>query len=466
MFDKDTYVKRRKQLAEAVGSGIVLLLGNEESGMNYRDNWYHFKQDSTFLYYCGLNQASLAAIIDIDENKTTIYGNELTVDDIVWTGPLPSITELAAGVGIGHTAPHNQVIDALANASAKGRTIHFLPPYRDEHTVKLHQWLNITTTQVAEKASVPLIKAIVAQREIKSEAELSELDKAVDLTGDMHLTAMRTARAGMMEYEVSGAVNGAALQGGGELSFPIILTTNGQTLHNHYHGNVIEDGRLLLCDCGAQVSSHYAGDMTRTFPVSGTFSAKQREVYEVLLQSHEASIAALKPGVAFKDVHLLAASTIFEGLKQIGLTKGDTAEAVAQGVHALFFPHGLGHQMGLDVHDMENLGEVYVGYDGEAKSTQFGLKSLRLGKALKEGFVLTIEPGIYLIPELIDIWRSEGKFMDFLNYDKLESYKDFGGMRVEEDFAITNTGSRRLGKKVATSIADIEAIRQEALDRS
>ncbi len=463
MFSKETYTARREVLRQSVSSGIILLLGNEEAGMNYRDNWYHFKQDSSFLYYIGLNQASLAAIIDVDENTTTVYGNELTVDDIVWTGPLPSIAAMAAEAGISQTAPHNDVIKALQAAQQKGRTIHFLPPYRDEHTVKLHHWLGLAIAEVDSKASQELIKAIVAQREIKTAEELAELDKAVDITSDMHLAAMKTARAGMMEYEVSGVVNSTALLNGAELSFPIILTTNGQTLHNHYHGNVIEEGRLLLCDSGAQTSSHYAGDMTRTFPVNGTFSQKQKEVYSVLLQSHDNAIAAMKPGVPYKDVHLLAAATIFDGLKQIGLTKGDTREAVAEGVHALFFPHGLGHQMGMDVHDMENLGEVQVGYDGVPKSTQFGLKSLRLGKPLKEGFVLTVEPGIYLIPELIDIWRNEGKFMDFLNYDKLEDYKDFGGMRVEEDFVITADGARRLGKKVATSIADIEAIRQEAI---
>ena len=278
-----------------------------------------------------------------------------------------------------------------------------------------------------------------------------------------HLAAMQNARAGMMEYEVSGLVNSTAMMGGGEISFPIIFTQNGQTLHNHYHGNRIEKDRLLLCDCGAQIPSGYAGDMTRTFPVNGSFSPRQAELYEVLHASFEASLAALKPGVPYKEVHLLAARVIFDGLKQAGLTKGDTDEAVAQGAHALFFPHGLGHQMGMDVHDMENLGEVYVGYDGEAKSTQFGLKSLRLGKVLNPGIVLTVEPGIYLIPELIDMWRSENKFTDFLNYDKLDTYKDFGGMRVEEDWVITETGARRLGKKVATSLKDIEAVRQEAL---
>jgi Xaa-Pro aminopeptidase len=446
-----------------MSSGIILLLGNEEVGMNCRDNWYHFKQDSTFLYYIGLNQASLAAIIDIDNNTTTVYGDELTVDDVVWTGPQDSIAQLSAEAGIESTAPHNDVMKALQEAQAKGRTIHLLPPYRDEHTLKLHQWLGLAVAEIAHNVSLPLIKAIVAQREIKTAEELVELDKAVDITADMHLAAMTTAKAGMMEYEVSGTVQSTAMLKGGDISFPIILTTNGQTLHNHYHGNVIEAGRLLLCDSGAQTSTHYAGDMTRTFPVDGTFSQKQKEVYTVLLQSHEVAVAAMKPGVPYKEVHLLAAKTIFNGLKQIGLTRGDTDEAVAQGVHALFFPHGLGHQMGMDVHDMENLGEVHVGYDGQPKSTQFGLKSLRLGKPLKEGFVLTVEPGIYLIPELIDSWRSENKFIDFLNYDKLEGYKDFGGMRVEEDFVITANGSRRLGKKVATSIADIEAIRQEAI---
>lgn len=462
-FDRSTYNARRKQLADSLGSGLVLLLGNEESGMTYRDNWYPFKQDSSFLYYAGLNQATLAAIIDIDNNETTLYGNELTVDDVVWTGPLPTIAERAASVGILKTSPFNEVKTALEKAKSQGRTIHYLPPYRDEHTLKLSDWLSMSVAEVNERASLSLIKAVVAQREIKSAEEIEELHKAVDLSAEMHLTAMRTAKAGMMEYEVSGKIHGTAQQGGGDISFPIICTTNGQTLHNHYHGNKIAENRLLLVDCGAQIASGYCGDMTRTFPVNGTFSPRQAELYEVLHQSFEQAVEACQPGTPYKEVHLLSARIIFDGLKQAGLTKGDTDEAVANGVHALFFPHGLGHQMGLDVHDMENLGEVYVGYDGQPKSTQFGLKSLRLGKALKPGMVLTVEPGIYLIPELIDLWRADGKFTDFLNYDKLETYKDFGGMRVEEDYVITDSGASRLGKKAATSLKDIEAIRQEVM---
>lgn len=464
MFSKETYIERRKRLKESVGSGVILLLGNEEMGMNYRDNWYHFRQDSSFIYYVGLNIASLGAIIDVDNDTDTVFGNELTEDDIVWTGPQPPISELAAQAGISNTAPYAQLEATLRKAMSEGRKVHFLPPYRDTHTLRLHEWLDIPVQNVAEGASLDLITAIIAQRQIKTEEEIIELNRAVTVTGDMHLMAMLSTLPGITEAEVTGNVHGVAVSAGGDLSFPIILTTNGQTLHNHSHANLIEEGKLLLCDCGAQISSHYSGDMTRTFPVNGTFSQRQRDMYTVLLEAHDKSIAALKPGVPFKDIHLLAARTIFNGLKQIGLTKGDTDEAVAQGVHALFFPHGLGHQMGLDVHDMENLGEVYVGYDGEPKSTQFGLKSLRLGKPLKPGFVLTVEPGIYLIPELIDIWRSQNKFTDFLNYDVLEGYKDFGGMRVEEDFVITEDGSRRLGEKVATSIKDIEAIRQEALD--
>ncbi len=463
MFSQATYTNRRSDLKRKVGSGVILLLGNEEGSMNYKDNFYRFRQDSTFLYYIGINQPNLTAIIDIDENREIIFGDELSVDDIVWTGPQPSISDFGSKVGIQQVQPSKEVQNYLDRILTQGRTIHFLPPYRPEHYLKISDHTHISVKEIQDKVSVELIKAVVSQREIKSQEEIAIIDKAVNLTGEMHLNAMTTAKAGMMESEVTGYVHGTAVSGGADLSFPIILTTNGQTLHNHYHGNKIKEGRLLLCDCGAEFPSGYAGDMTRTFPVNGTFSTKQKELYEILLSSHEASIEALKPGIPYKEVHLKASKVIFEGLKQVGLTKGDTEEAVNAGVHALFFPHGLGHMMGLDVHDMENLGEKYVGYNGQDKSSQFGLKSLRLGKELKEGFVLTVEPGIYLIPELIDIWKAEKKFENFLNYSVIEKYKDFGGMRVEEDFVITDQGSQLLGTSIAKSVSEIEEIRSQAV---
>lgn len=463
MFSKTTYIDRRANLKSRVNSGVILLLGNDESSMNYKDNHYRFRQDSSFLYYLAIDQPGLVGVLDVDENRDILFGNDLSVDDIVWTGPQPSMSELAGNVGISDVREIKEVSIYLQRALNQGRNIHFLPPYRAEQTLKISGYTGVTVAEVEKNASTDLIKAIISQREIKTDEEITAIDQAVRLTGKMHEKALTTAKPGMLESEVTGYVHGTAVSGGGNLSFPIILTTNGQTLHNHYHGNVIKEDRLLLCDCGAELPSGYVGDMTRTFPVNGTFSTRQRELYEILLSSHEASIAALKPGISYKEVHLLASKILFEGLKQVGLTTGDTDEAVNLGVHALFFPHGLGHMMGLDVHDMENFGEEYVGYNGLAKSTQFGLKSLRLGKELEEGFVLTVEPGIYLIPELIDIWKSEGKFKDFLNYSTLEKYKDFGGMRVEEDFVITATGGQLLGGGIAKSISEIEEMRRKAL---
>lgn len=464
MFSQSTYKERRSILKKRVGSGIILLPGNDESSMNYKHNFYRFRQDSSFLYYAGINQPGLTVIIDIDEDKEIIFGDDLSVDDIVWTGPQPSIADFGSKVGISNIQPSGNIIQYLRRALTDNRKVHFLPPYRAEQLLKLSDYTDIPVSRLEKEVSIDLIQAVVSQREIKTAEEIDLIDQAVRLTGDMHLKAMTTAKSGLLESEVTGYVHGTAISGGGELSFPIILTTNGQTLHNHFHGNKINEGRLLLCDCGAELPSGYAGDMTRTFPVNGTFSPRQKELYEILLSSHEASIAALKPGVPYKDIHLLASRVIFDGLKQVGLTKGDTDDAIAQGVHALFFPHGLGHMMGLDVHDMENLGEKYVGYNGGEKSQQFGLKSLRLGKELQKGFVLTVEPGIYLIPELIDIWRADKKFENFLNYTELEKYKEFGGMRVEEDFLITENSSRLLGNPVPKSIADIESIRRQAIE--
>ncbi|MCY1635185.1 aminopeptidase P family protein [Marinifilum sp. D737] len=459
MFTKETYQKRRELLKSTVKSGILLFLGNDECGMNYADNTYHYRQDSTFLYFFGSDYAGLNAIIDIDENREIIFGDELSIDHIVWMGTQPTIKEKSEAVGIYETAPSGQLQDYLSKASSQGRKVHYLPPYRPEHQVKLLNWLNIHPNQAVENSSAEFVQAVVNQRNYKSEEEIIQIEEAVNITADMHLTAMRMARPGMKESEIAAAVQEVAIRAGGQLSFPTIATINGQTLHNHYHGNTIKSGDMVLIDCGAENGMHYAGDMSSTFPVSKTFTERQREIYQIALNAHEAAIAELRPGVRFKDVHLKACKTIAEGMKQMGFMKGDMDEAIQQGAHALFFQCGLGHMMGLDVHDMENLGEVYVGYNGEAKSTQFGLKSLRLGRELEPGFVLTIEPGIYFIPELIDRWKAEKKFTDFINYDKVEEYKDFGGLRNEEDFLITNDGARLLGKPIPKTIEDVESQR-------
>lgn len=455
MFSKETYKDRREALKKSVGSGVLLFLGNEEVGMNYADNTYRFRQDSTFLYFFGLDYAGLAAVIDIDNDKEIIFGNELTIDDIVWMGTQPTLKEKAFSVGITETLPSADLKAYLDKAAGKGQTIHHLPVYRAEHAVKLSGLIG----NFGDQPSVPLIKGVVNLRNYKTAEEIVELERACDVTADMHIAAIRTARVGMKEYEVAAALEAVAQANGCFVSFPTIATVNGQTLHNHYHGNTIKEGDMVLIDAGAETAMGYCGDMSSTICAGKTFSSRQKEIYDIQVASHLAAVQALKPGVRFSDVYDLSCRVICEGLKGLGIMKGDPAEAVAAGAHAMFFPCGLGHMMGLDVHDMENLGEVWVGYDGQPKSTQFGRKSLRLARPLEPGFVLTIEPGIYFIPELIDLWRSEGRFKDFINYDKVETYKDFSGLRNEEDYLITETGARRLGKKIPLTTEEVEALR-------
>ena len=444
MFSKDTYIARRAKLKQTVGSGLLLFLGNDESGMNYADNTYHFRQDSTFLYFFGLPYAGLSAIIDIDNDREIIFGDELTIDAIVWMGTQPTLKEKSEAAGIKEVRPFKEIEAYLKSAQQKGQQIHYLPTYRAEHQLKLFAWLGVMPG--AEQPSVPFILGVVNQRNYKSAEEIAEIEKACVVTADMHLAAMRTVRPGIRESEVAAVVAEAAFKHNYELSFPIIATVNGQTLHNHDHSNLIKPGDMLLLDAGAETEMGYAGDMSSTMPADKKFTQRQRDVYDIQVAAHEAAVAALRPGIKF----------IMEGMKSLGFAKGDPMEAVKAGAHAMFMPCGLGHMMGLDVHDMENLGEVYVGYNGQPKSTQFGRKSLRLGRELEPGFVLTIEPGIYFIPELIDLWKSEHKFTEFLNYDKLETYKDFSGIRNEEDYLITEDGARLLGKKIPLHAEDVE----------
>ncbi|MEA2105533.1 MAG: aminopeptidase P family protein [Bacteroidota bacterium] len=459
MFKKETYIKRRNQLKKHFNTGILLFLGNEESGMNYEDNTYPFRQDSSFLYYFGLDYPGLIGVIDLDENKDYIFGDDLTIDHIVWMGSQPTIKERSEKAGIKNTGQLKEGIELIQTAKSKKRNIHFLPAYRPEHQIKLHNWLEIPINETNKHASTDLIVAVGEQRNVKSKEEIEQLEQIVSVTADMHFAAMRYAKPGMTEAQVAAKVHEVALAAGGNISFPIIATINGQTLHNHYHGNTIKEGDLFLLDAGAENKLHYAGDMSSTFPVSQKFTERQKEIYQIALNAHNAAIDALKPGVNYKEIHFTAARKIFDGLKELGFTKGNTEEAVEAGAHALFFPCGTGHLMGLDVHDMENLGEQYVGYAGEPKSTLFGLKSLRLGRDLKPGYVLTIEPGIYFIPELIDLWKSQNKFTEFINYDKVEKYKDFSGTRNEEDVLITEKGHKILGKPLAKTIEDVEAER-------
>ena len=459
MFQAEVYIQRRKILCEKIGSGLILFWGNDESPMNYPDNTYHFRQHSSFLYYFGIDFPSLAAVIDVDNQHQIIFGDDYTIDDVVWMGPQPTIAERAKLSGIEETQPLVKLYTILKEAQASRKVIHFLPPYRPENKIKLLRFLNVRPDQINVNASSELVKAVISQREIKSAEEISEIEKAVDLSVDMHLAAMKIARPGMTEAQVAAKVYEVALAQNCNISFPIIATINGQTLHNHLHHNLLKEGDLFLLDAGAESQMHYAGDLSSTFPVSKKFTDVQKQIYSASLKAHEAAVNAIAPGIRFKEVHFAACRSITTSMKEMGLMKGDVDEAVAEGAHALFFPCGTGHMMGLDVHDMEDLGEIRVGYNGEPKSTQFGLKSLRLAKELLPGHVFTIEPGIYFIPELIDLWKSTGKLNDFLVWDEIEKFRNFGGIRNEEDFLVTADGFKRLGKAKPKSIEEVEALR-------
>jgi Xaa-Pro aminopeptidase len=459
MFESQIYLNRRTLLRKNMGSGLVLLPGNVDAAFNYPANQYHFRQDSTFLYFFGLDHAGLAGVVDMDTGEDWIFGNDIDMDDIIWMGVLPSIAELAAGAGIVHTAPYADLEKMIHKALSQGRDIHFIPPYRGETMLELERLLKIPVAGLKSKASLDLIKAVVAQRSIKDSHEIIEIEKAIETAGLMHTTAMKMALPGTREQEIAGIIEGIALAHGGPVSFPVILSMNGQTLHNHDHSQILQTGRMMVVDAGCETGMHYASDLTRTVPVGLKFSSRQKAVYEAVLQANLKSMEAIKPGVFYKDVHLLAASVMVDALKEIGLMKGSTHDAVSAGAHALFFPHGLGHMMGLDVHDMENLGQIYVGYDDEIQpSSQFGLAFLRLGRRLKPGFVLTVEPGCYFIPALIDQWKAEGQHTDFINYAEVEKYKDFGGIRIEDDVLVTETGYRVLGKPVPKTVKEVEGL--------
>jgi Xaa-Pro aminopeptidase len=458
MFKASVYTKRRERLKEQIGSGIALFPGNVDAAFNYPANPYHFRQDSNFLYFFGLDHAGMAGIVDADTGEDWIFANDIDIEDIIWMGQLPTVRELAAGAGIVNTAPYSKLADYIMGALDKGRKIHYLPTYRGETVIELSSLLGLANAAVKPGASVDLIKAVVEQRAVKDENEIAEIEKAVDVAYLMHTTAMKMAMPGVSEQEIAGTIEGISMARGGPVSFPIILSINGQILHNHDHGNILQEGRMMVTDAGAETSMHYASDITRTVPVGGVFNKRQRPVYQAVLDALVKATAVLKPGLPFRDAHFLAAETVAYGLKEIGLMKGDIKEAVANGAHTLFFPHGLGHMMGMDVHDMEGLGENYVGYDDEIKrSDQFGTAYLRMGRRLQAGFVMTVEPGCYFIPPLIDQWKAEGKNKEFINYDLVETYKDFGGIRIEDDVLITADGHRLLGTPIPKTIEDIEA---------
>ena len=459
MFAKETYIERRHILKQSVGSGLLLFLGNGETGMNYADNIYHFRQDSTFLYYFASDYAGLAAIIDIDEDKEIIFGDELTIDDIVWTGVQPTIKEKCERVGISDTMPMAQLAVYLKKAREKGQTIHFLPPYRGEHQVWLQELLGIVPAEQKAAVSMKFVKAVINQRNYKSAEEIEQIEEAIGVSVDMHCAAMRAVRPGVTESEIVAIVQAEAAKHNFGLSFPIIATVNGQTLHNHAYGTTpLKEGQMFLLDSGCENAMHYAGDLTTTMPVGKQFTEQQRIVCNILRRAHLAATNAIKPGVEYRNVHNIVLTEIAKGMVDLGLMKGNPEEAALAGAACMFLPHGLGHMMGLDVHDMENFGEVNVGYEeGRSKSTQFGFKSLRLARALEPGFVFTVEPGIYFIPDLIDKWRAEKQFTDFICYDKLDAWRNFGGIRNEEDYLMFEGGARRLGKYKPMSPEEIEA---------
>lgn len=463
MFSKETYHARRANLKKNISGGIMIFLGNIENPMNFEDNPYPFRQDSSFLYYFGIEEPKLAAAIDVDENEAIVFGDELTVDEIVWVGSQETIKEKSEKSGVANTRPYNQLFALVKKARQNGRKVHFLPPYQSVNKVLLSHLFACNIADLVP--SVEFIKAVAAQRAVKEEQEVSELHKAVNITNEMHLLAMRIAQPGMKEYEIVSAVQKLAADNESSFSYPPIITVDGQTLHNHYRGNTLKSGDLVLNDSGVENKMHYAGDLTRTFPVDKSFTAEQRDLYNVVHKSFVESQAIMKPGVVFKDVHLKAVTSLTEGLIELGLMKGDPEEAVRNNAHTLFMPTGVGHYMGLDVHDMEDLGEKYVGYtaDDPKDEETFGWKSLRLGKSLEKGNVVTVEPGFYVIPQLLDMWQKENKNAEFINYDKVNKLRDFGGIRIEDDFLITDKGYELIGDGLITTAEEVEAYRAEHL---
>lgn len=460
MFETNVYTERRRILKDKFDSGIILFFGNNESPANYLANTYTFRQDSSFLYYYGIDRPGFAATIDIDNNLETLFGNDYTIDEIVWVGTQPTVNEYAEFVGIKRAVLLEKLFEQISGAIKKGRRLHFLPQYRPENVMKLASVSGLDSSRINDYASEKLIKAVVSQRSIKSEEEIKEIDEAVDIAAKMHLAAMKMVKPDTDERKIAGMIEGIALSLGYGLSFRPIVSIKGHTLHNPYYDNKMKVGDLLVNDSGAESKLHYASDITRTIPVGGKFEQKQKEIYEIVLNTEKNAIDSVKPGITFKDIHMQAAKDIATGLAELGLMSGNIEDAVNAGAHTLFFPHGLGHMLGMDVHDMEGLGEDLVGYDESIlRSEEFGLKYLRLAKTLQPGFVFTIEPGIYFIPELIDLWKEEDKFNQYINYNKVEEYRDFGGIRIEDDVLVTEEGFRVLGSKpIPKSVEEIEAI--------
>jgi len=458
MFSAEVYAQRRKKLIQQVGNGLILFLGNKESSMNYAANTYPFRQDSNFLYYFGHDVPDLAAILDTQSGEQILYGIDMGVEDIIWMGYQEKLSEKAKRTGINLVRPMEKLAGDLCKAMAKNRKIHYLPPYREERKAQLAYILGIDFSKGEDSCSEDLIRSIVAQRSVKDDEEINEIESTMNLvTKPMYLNAMKIAKPGIYEHEISGMMEGMALQQGYAMAYPVICSVNGEILHNHSHVNKMKEGQLLIVDAGAESRMHYATDITRTIPVGGKLTSRQLDIYNLVLKAETESISRIKPGTPYRDIHMHAATIIAEGLKTLGLLKGNVGELVSVGAHALFFPHGIGHMLGLDVHDMEDLGEKYVGYDADFnRSDQFGLAYLRLARRLESGFVLTVEPGIYFIPPLIEKWEAERKLTDFIRYEELKSWLDFGGIRIEDNVLVTATGHRILGSPIPKAVDELE----------
>ena len=446
LFSQSTYIERRRRLRELVGNGLILLFGNNEAPMNYPANAYRFRQDSTFLYYFAQHRDGLVGVIDADSGEETLVGDEIDIDDIIWYGSVQSVKDMAQEAGVSRTLPMSSLEEMVGSALKNGRKVHFLPPYRHDNRIYLSKIMGVSPDSL--QPSLPLIQAVVEMRSVKSAEEISEIERACSIGYKMHTTAMNLCRPGVTEQYISGVIGGIAASYGCITSFQSIVTMHGEVMHGYPSPLPLEEGRLLLCDCGAETNENYCSDHTRTRPISGVYSQRQKEIYTIVSDCHDLALQESRPGKMYRDVHLDVCRLMTERLKELGLMRGDTEEAVRAGAHALFLPHGLGHMMGMDVHDMEGLGQVHVGYDEEVRpSSQFGLNALRMARRLQEGFVVTDEPGIYFIPALIDQWRANGTNAEYLNFDVIETYKDFGGVRIEDDILITKDGCRFLGKE-------------------
>ncbi len=455
MFTKETYINRRSVLLEKMKgeTGIAVFVGNVESPAQYRDNGYKWRQDSNWLYLFGLDEPRMAATIDLETGEETLYADDFGIDDIIWMGPQPSVSSLAAEVGIKNSASYGAFDVAVLNAVVRGRKVHFLPASRYYNACKIASLLGLDTEAVfssckkgCKEASEALVRAIVSMRLVKEEQEIAELEKAGALGFEMHTAARRGIRPGRIEQEIVGAMEAVVLSKGWGVSFPTILTQHGEIFHCHTHDLPVAPGKLMVVDAGAETNSHYASDHTRTYPTSGKFSTVQKDIYSIVYQCNELAFSLIKPGIPYRDVHLATCRHILGGLKDLGLVSGDIDECLDLGIAGLFMPHGLGHNMGMDVHDMEDLGENLVGYDDDqSRSSQLGLGSLRMARRLKPGNVITDEPGIYFIPDLIELWKREGTDKGHVNYDKLKDYYTFGGIRLEDDVLVTKDGARRIG---------------------